>query len=839
MAQSRITKWLLRLLVAGALFAFVAAAGAWALFNHYDRDLPSVEDLKGYRGPQVTKVFCRDGELCAEFYRERRTWVDVAQLPAHVKNAFLAAEDADFYTHEGLDFFGIVRAGLKGLLPGGHMTGASTISQQACRNLLLSQERTFSRKVREWILTPRMEKALTKDEILALYLNTIYFGHNRYGLEEAALFYFGKSARDLDLGEGATLAGTVQSPARINPLSNIVRAKKRQQYVLNQLAKHRLASPAAIAAEVERPITLGPRPPVWPGATYAEEIRRTLVARYGETAVLEGGLRVDIPMSVKLQAAAEAAVKKGLEAVDRRQGYRGPVGTLTTERFAQLKPLLEAHVREAGKRRPDDVLVPDLSALKNAAEPLADPDNPDMLSEEVTDALSSDERLVDSVPVRALGEAQATVAFVSEVDVTKNVARLSLVTQEATLRLADAAWARRRDGNGRLGPMPTKMGDVVAVGDLVRVRLSPAPQGSSALVAALDQVPAVQGALVVINPSDRTVVAMVGGYDARTSAFNRATQARRQPGSAFKPFLYAAALSSARYTPFTQVNDAPEAIRDEFTGKLWKPQNYEKGGFDGPMTLRQALTRSKNTVSVRLIQALTPAAVIEFARLAGIHSPMPENFTLALGTGEVTLLELTNAYATFLAQGSFADAVMLNRVADARGVILEEHRAAPEPALSPAVAYLSTSLMRSVVEEGTAMAVRDLGRPAAGKTGTAQEFRDTWFAGFTADYVAGAWVGFDNHESLGHGETGGHAALPLWLDVMKRAHEGLPVRDFDVPAGVTLVRVDPTTGLLAGKSVPGRVEPFLAGTEPTEETTAAGTVDPNDFHFYDTTRGHR
>ena len=297
-------------------------------------------------------------------------------------------------------------------------------------------------------------------------------------------------------------------------------------------------------------------------------------------------------------------------------------------------------------------------------------------------------------------------------------------------------------------------------GDLILVRVikvSPAPKP---LEVALDQFPEVQGALVAIDPATRQVVAMSGGYDFEASSFNRATQARRQPGSAFKPFLYAAAIASQKFTPVTIVNDAPEAVRDPYTGKVWKPHNYERGGFEGPMTLRQALTKSKNTVSVRLIEALTPAAAIDFARRAGIQSPLPDNLTLALGTGEVSPLEISNAFATLHSLGKYADPITLIRVTDSNGTVLEEHQAAFEERIPPPVAYVVTSLMKSVVEEGTASAVRELNRPAAGKTGTASEFRDAWFSGYTMDLVATAWVGFDDHESLGSGETGDAPLCP-------------------------------------------------------------------------------
>jgi penicillin-binding protein 1A len=833
---SRFWKFVKRLFVLSLVGLVLGVGATVGAFVYYSRDLPSVEELKSWRPSQVSKVTCKDGSVCGEFFIERRTWVDLATLPPHVKNAFLAAEDADFYQHEGLDYLGMLRAGLKALVPGGRMTGASTISQQACRNLLLSQERSLSRKIKEWILTPRMEKALSKDEILSLYVNIVWFGNQRYGIEEASLFYFGKHARELSLSEASVLAGTVQSPARINPVTNIVKAKRRQKYVLTQLARHKFVEQKVIDAEMEKPIVLGPRPPAQVGQYYLEDIRKQLAARYGDKKLLEGGMRVEIAMDPALQAAAEQSLREGLEALDRRQGYRGHMGTLSPERFSALKPLLEKKLAEAGKRRPDEVLIADLTALK-ASKPEPEeqeaPEPEQVAGEPEEKPETADEVLVRGVSVHALQEGLFTVGVVTAVDDTKAVATVDVVGRTAQLPFSAMAWARPRDAKGTLGPSPKKVSDVVQPGALIRVRLGKSVPASRDVEAALAQVPAVEGALVAIDPVDRSVVALVGGYDFNRSVFNRATQAKRQPGSSFKPFIYGAALESEKYTTISIINDAPEVVRDPYTGKVWKPQNYEKGGYDGPLTLRQALTHSKNTVSVRLIEALTPPTVTAFAQKAGIHSQMPDNLTLALGTGEVAVLEIANAYATLQSLGKSADPVMLIKVSDSKGTVLEEHHAALEETLSPAIAYLTTSLMRSVVEEGTAMAVRDLERPAAGKTGTAQEFRDAWFSGYTMDLVATAWVGFDDHSPLGPGETGGKAALPVWLSFMKVAHAGKPVRDFEPPPGVQSVRIDPVTRLLAGKSVPGRLEPFLDGTQPTAFAPAPGSVDPNDFMLQD------
>lgn len=831
---ARIWKWTKRLLILGAVGVVLAVAVGVGAYFYFSRDLPSVEALRTYQPPQVTKVTCADGTVCAEFYLERRTLVRIEELPKHVRDSFLAAEDADFYKHEGLDFFGITRAAIKNLIPGTRKSGASTITQQVVKNILLTPERSLGRKIREWILTPRVEEALTKDQILNLYINQIYYGHRRYGLEEAALYYFGKHAKDLSIGEAAVLAGTPQSPHRINPETNIVRSKNRQKYVLGQLIQHGFLPKEAVEPEMDKPIVLAPRPPPQVGAYYAEEIRRTLIERYGEKAVLEGGLRVEIAMLPKLQAVAEEAVRNGLEAVDRRQGYRGPLGTMEAARFERLKEAIARRIEEAGRRQKDAEYVADLAPLAKAG-PEPETTGEDEGAEEQRPELtpegeappSAEELLVRSVPLRPLKEGLRLTGFVTAMDDKKGIARVELVGRTAEIAFPTVKWARQK-GKGS----PSSISDVFEVGQLVRVRILKAPPAPAAVEATLDQIPLVQGGLVVINPANRSVVAMVGGYDFERSPFNRATQAHRQPGSSFKPFLYAAALGSGRFTPLSTVNDAPEAIRDPYTGKQWKPKNYD-GRFDGPMTLRQALTKSKNTVSVRLIEAITPATAIDYARRAGIHSALPENLTLALGTGEVTMLEAVNAYATLQANGRYAEPLLLLRVRDARGTVLEEHAPAFEETLPPAVAYLTTTLMRSVVEEGTATAVRELNRPAAGKTGTTNESKDTWFSGYTMDWVASAWVGFDDNTPLGSTETGGRAALPIWLDFMRVAHQGLPVRDFEVPPGIVQVRIDPATGLLAGNSMPGRLEPFLEGTAPTAEAPPVGQVDTSTFFLED------
>ena len=824
----RIGRWVKRLFVFGLVCVFLGAAVAAGGYWYFDRNLPSVEALRTYQPAQVTKVECSDGTVCAEFFRERRTLVDLETLPPHVTQAFVAAEDGGFYSHNGVDWLGLVRAFVKGLRPGARMKGTSTISQQVCKNMLLSSERKVTRKIRELILTPRLEKALTKDQILGLYINQNYYGHGRYGIEEAALFYFGKHARELSVGEAASLAGTVQLPHRINPLTNMKRAKQRQRYVLEQMARNGFITVGVAEREMERPLVLAPKPAEPVGGYYTEEIRRLLVARYGNDAVLEGGLRVRIAMVPKLQALAERAVRHGLEEVDKRQGYRGAVGNIEPANWERLRPLLEARIEDAGRREDQAGAVVDLSALlKESAAgkggssegPPVDPDA------EAEDPL---QRQADAVEVVPLENDSTLVGYVSAVDDKGKRATIDLVGQRAQVDFSTVAWARPRNVL-KWTAEPKKISDVMKVGELVRVKVLEVPREKGAVKVTLHQIPEAQGGLVVIDPRTRHVVALVGGYDFARSSFNRATQAKRQPGSAFKPFIYGAALDSRDFTTISVINDAPEVIRDPWTGKTWKPQNYERDSYEGPMTMREAITASKNTVSVRLIQAVTPEVAIDFARRAGIRSDLPENLTLALGTGEVTMLDLTNGYATLHSQGRYAEPLLLLQVRDANGTILEEHHASFEERIPPATAYLVTSLMQSVVDLGTARAVQRLNRPAAGKTGTANENRDAWFAGYTTEFVSAAWVGFDDHGRLGRAETGGRAALPIWLQFMEGAHEGRPVRDFPIPAGLVFERIDPSTGLLAGEAVPGRIEPFLEGTAPTTQTLPPGQVNPEEF----------
>jgi len=828
-----------------AAAAGLAIASLPALVFAWTRELPAFDGLRDYRPLITTRVLGIDGSEVFVFARERRTVVPFAEIPEVMKKAVLASEDARFYGHQGVNWLAIARCAAKGLWRGRVACGGSTITQQVVKTFLLPAESRVKRKVKELWLAPRLEEKLSKDEILFLYLSQIYFGHKRYGVEEAARFYFGKSVRDVTLGEAAMLAGVVQSPMRLSPVRHPEAAKERQRYVLRRMAEEGFLTRAQAEEEAVRPIAVAIPPDDPPGAWYADAVRRQLDERYGAERVETDGLTVEVAMDPALQRAAEQALAAQLRAVDRRHGWRGPVQHLDEAQREQAMPVWRERL-SAVKARPGELLVWDLARVS---------------SDEIEAEREADIRRM--ARVRRLEPEGFYAALV--VDVTDRQATVDLGNALGALTLGDTTWARKWNPTAATAA-PRRMRDVVIPGDLVLVRVLPGKRSpvelarsGKPLPVALEQVPRVQGALVAVDPASRGVRALVGGYDFQLSQFNRALQARRQPGSAFKPFVWGAAIESRRFTPATVVYDTPDVYRDPWTGKDWKPQNFERNEYDGALLLSEALAHSKNTVSAKLVDALGVDPVIDFARRAGIESEMPRSLSLALGTGEVTPLELVNAYATIAAGGALAAPVTILRVRDRSGEVLEEHipepappapvppppptpalaagveppsapspvaaplasAEAPEPpppsGMRPEVAFVLASMMRGVVEYGTGQGAQALGQPTAAKTGTAQDHRDAWFVGFTPELVAGAWVGFDSHEPMGPRETGGGAALPAWVSFMSEAlGQKVPV-PFAAPPRVEFARIDRRTGLLAPEGAPAEAAPFmafLAGTAP-------------------------
>jgi penicillin-binding protein 1A len=812
--------WLRRVAWTGGAAVALLVLALVAGYAYLAREVPTFDSVRDYHPMASTKVVAQDGTVVGQFYRERRTVVAMDKIPRVLVQAVISAEDKDFYKHPGFNPFSLARAAIVDALSGQKRLGASTITQQVVKNFFLGSEKRWRRKLKEILLATRLENNLSKDDILFLYLNQINFGRARYGVEEASLYYFDKHVQDIDLGEAAILAGLPQNPARINPRRHPDRAKRRQIYVLDRMLANHYISREEHDAEVEKPIALPPIPPDPPGGWYLEEVRRQLVAQYGDTAVETSGMTVEVAMDPRLQAAAEQALREGLRAVDKRQGWRGAAIKLDVARLEDFRAALARRYAQIANNG-DSAEVFDLEGIaeKEAQQP------------------ESLARAARTLPLEQNAIYSGVVVAVSPRE-----ARVELAPgAQGTVPFSTMTWAREFQPE-HATPAPRTAFDVLAVGDVVPVRVlrfsatrdAPNRLRVTRLDLALEQVPAVQGAFIGMDLRTRQVLALVGGYDDAVSSFNRATQARRQPGSGFKPFLYAAALESGKYTPVTKVDDSPEVIVDPWTGKSWKPQNFEKDEFAGPLTLRKALAESKNTVAVKLLLSVGLDKVRAEATAAGLTSEIPQSYTAALGTGEVGVLELVDAYATIASQGRKAAPVLVRRIVSRTGSVLQAAQPEPQQSMRADVAYLTADLMRSVIDdpEGTAHSLSVLGRPIAGKTGTASEHRDGWFIGFTPSIIAGAWVGFDDHRMMGNYETGGHCAGPIWLSWMRAATSGTEIEEWpQPPPGVSCLKVNRSSGALAGENDPFAVrECFLAGTEPTEQHLEAPPPTADDFY---------
>jgi penicillin-binding protein 1A len=777
------------------------------LFLYYgsDPNLPNLKKVSDYHPPQASRILDRNGQLVGTVGGpERRRVVPFEIIPKHFREAVLAAEDPSFYQHEGLDYWGILRALVSNVMagrigPGRWGQGGSTLTQQVVKLLVLSPEKTPRRKIQEMILARRLSKQLSKDEILTIYLNYINYGEGHYGCEEAAQFFFGKSIKDVDIGEAAFLAGVPQIPSKLSPYKHPEAAKTRQRYVLRQMVEHGYLDQPTAEKYAERPITVVPRSAAETveageavGAVY-----RLLAEKFGGPAIATLGAEVKTTLDLSLQKLARESLERGLEAVDQRQGYRGPVGHYDGAKLAAYRTELKL-ARMAGKggetARAGAALAAQLKVQpKFGLHPLRESE----IFEGVVDKIEKDPKDADGKGGR----------FIIDMGGEAGVVDLAL--------------------EDRYSKEKKPLADRFKPGDLVRVRFAPERRHGPALPGApvplaLELGP--QAAMVVMDPRTREVLALVGGYDFHAGGYDRTLRAQRQAGSAFKPFVYAAAIESGRFTAASVVNDAPEVYA------LWKPQNYEKESFKGPVTLRTALADSINTVAIRLLNDVGQAPVIDLATKAGIVTPLPPDvgLSLALGANSVTPLELANAYATFAAGGerqNFRLIEGINGEDFAKAGAKTEAPSGVEPirAMKPETAYIITSLMRSVVTVGTGHAAgARLKRPLAGKTGTSSGYKDAWFIGYAPDLLAAVWVGFDDGRSLGQGEAGGKTAVPIWTEFMAKALADRPSRDFVTPPGIQITRIDPKTGLLPAPGDEGVEEVFLDGTAPKE---VAGSSD--------------
>ena len=748
----------------------VAGLYFWAV-----RDLPGFTRIADYRPALTTTVLARDGSVIGYFYRENRFLISLDEMPKTLPQAFLAAEDAEFYEHEGVNPVAIFRAFLINLRSGTHRQGGSTITQQVIKRLLLTPERTYERKIKEAILAYRLERYLSKDEILTIYLNQTFLGSNAYGVEAAARTYFGKRAKDLTVAECAVIAGLPKAPSQDNPYHNPEAAITRQHYVLRRLRELNWITEAQYDEAMRQPLVfksmsdgMGRQ-----GAWYLEEVRRQLIDLfseenakqlgmdlpvYGEEAVYQMGFTVQTAMEPSAQRAADAALREGLEAFTRRQGWPGPVEKIPA---AKLKERLE----------------------KSSFAPAM---------------LANGERI------------RGIVTLYEDKGATVSLGKYTGFIDKAHL-----AWARKsiRGKQKFLEP-----GDVVwvsALGPDPKTPFKPEEAAPDKLIPlTLESVPEVQGALVSIEPENGDVVAMVGGYNFRESQFNRATQAHRQPGSSFKSIVYSAALDNG-FTPASVLLDAP-VVQFLESGDVWRPNNYEKN-FKGPLLLRTALALSRNLCTIRVVQQMGVQKVIERAKDLELEPHFPEVLSVSLGAVAVTPLNMTQAYTAFANGGMVSKARFILSVKNFWGEPVYETQPDLRDAITPQNAYLMSYLLKEAVNAGTATKAKVLGRPVAGKTGTSNDWKDAWFIGFTPHLVTGLYVGYDQPRTMGRSGSGSSLALPIFVEYAKTALNAYPPDDFDVPDGITFANVDPSSGHLVSGG--GLRLPFYTGTEPGSSTS--------------------
>lgn len=786
-------------LILGGLLLLLGLLLSVGAYLYVAKSLPKVETLADYRPPIITRVLSDDGTVIAELFEERRIVVPVARMPKQLVQAFVAAEDANFFKHKGIDLLSIARAALKNIEAGGIVQGGSTITQQVAKSLLLTPERKFERKFKEAILAYRMEKRLSKEEILHLYLNQIFLGHGAYGVQAAAENYFSKDVDDLTLAECSMLAGLPKAPSRYSPYRYYDRARERQSYVLGRMVKEGFITPEDAAAAGAEPLLVRPRvnQHLMDAAYFTEQVRRYLEETYGKDLLYRGGLEVQTSMNLKMQLAAQAAVQANLRDHDKRQGYR------------PVKDLLDAAQEE-------------LFLAEQQAAFLEKPPLVGNLIEAVVNGSDTQGLFV------RFGEHSGVIPW------------------------AAAAWAgppqvvkRGIEASNRRGQQTQ-----LPIGARILVGITSIPaQGPWQLT--LEQLPEAQGALLGMDPHTGRIQAMVGGYDFRTSQFNRVLQAKRLPGSAMKPLIYAAALDKG-YSPATVILDTPLIFKERMPNgeiKEWKPKNYSKR-FYGPVPLRIALAKSFNVITIKILEDIGVRYAVNYARKLGITSPLDEDLTLALGSSALTPMELARSYAVLANGGVRVTPTYIDRIRDRDGQILESSDPAdfpdgPQPGqklhgqtrtrvISSETAYLATNLMESVVQNGTGARAKVLNRPVAGKTGTTNDLKDAWFIGYAPQLLAVSWVGYDQERPLGSKETGSRAAAPAWVSFMQAALADLPVEHFPVPDTIEFRPIDARTGLLAPEDSPDVfIEAFAPNTAPVRYALEEKTPRAQDFFRLD------
>ncbi|AIJ58196.1 penicillin-binding protein 1A [Brucella abortus] len=779
----------------GTVLMLLVAGGAALYIGSLAKDLPDYEVLAKYEPPVMTRVHASDGSLMAEFARERRLYLPIQAVPNRVKAAFVSAEDKTFYEHHGLDFGGLARAvvtNLKNIGSGRRPVGASTITQQVAKNFLLSSKQTYDRKIKEAILAMRIEQAYSKDRILELYLNEIFFGLGSYGIASAALTYFDKSVGELTIAESAYLAALPKGPNNYHPFRQPERAIERRNWVIDRMAENGYITTAEAEDAKKQPLGFTPRTAthyLFASEYFTEEVRRQIIQKYGVDALYEGGLSVRTTLNPKLQLEARKSLQAALIRYDEARGWRGPLKNVELggdwgTAFGNMEPY-------------SDVPEWQLAVVLNVT------------------------------------PAGADIGLQPQFDASGS---RSKERKRAFIAADDMKWAMRIINIGGKRTSAKSPEGVLKPGDIIYVSKT----GDSRY--SLQQPPKLEGALVAMDPHTGRVLAMVGGFSFGESEFNRATQAYRQPGSSFKPFVYAAALDNG-YTPASVVLDGPLEIDQGGSLGIWAPKNFS-GKFAGPSTLRYGIEQSRNVMTVRLAQDMGMKLVVEYAERFGIYDKMLPVLSMVLGAGETTVLRMVTAYSIIANGGQSITPSMIDRIQDRYGKTVFKHdnrqcegcnaqewANQDEPTLidnrdqvlDPMTAYQITSMMEGVVQRGTAQILKSLDRPLAGKTGTTNEEKDAWFVGFTPDLVVGVFMGYDTPTPLGRGNTGGGLAAPVFKSFMEQALARTPKVDFRVPEGMTVIAIDRKTGMRANPGDPNVImEAFKPGTGPSDSYSVIG-----------------
>src|SRR6201987_3533202 len=794
------------LFAAGTVVFLVGVAAVAGLIWHFSKDLPDYSQLQDYEPPVMTRVHAADGALLGEYSKERRLYLPIQAGPKLVSNGCLAAEDKNFYEHGGIDFSGMARAAVlyaQNIGSNRRPQGASTITQQVAKNFLLTNEVSFTRKIKEALLAMRIERTYSKDKILELYLNEIYLGLGAYGIAAASLVYFDKSVNELTVAEAAYLAALPKMPGALHPVRNHDRAVERRNYVIDRLQENGWISVADADKARKSPLTVTTHPTsahIFAGEYFAEEVRRDILERYGEKKLYEGGLSVRTTLDPKIQMEARKTMVAGLVNYDEQQGYRGAISKLDIS-------------GDWGVKLADVKSLSDISPWRMAV---------------VLETSDQSARIGFQLS-RELGGA------------------VNKQRETGLVSLDGVKWAKAAAGPAK-GRTPTAVSQVLSPGDVIYV--DPLFKDGNPVDGQyrLEQLPEVSGAMVVMDPWTGRVLAMVGGFSFDQSQFNRATQAYRQAGPSFNPVVYSAALDNG-YTPSTVVVDAPIEIDQGQGGGVWRPENFSANKYQGPVTLRNALRQSLKTVKVRLAQDIGMPLISEYARRFGVYDELPNYLSYALGAGETTVMRMVTAYSMIANGGRRVKPTLIDRIQDRYGHTIFKHdarecrgcdapggwKSQPEPqlvdrreqVLDTMTAYQITSLMEGVVQRGTATVVKEVGKPIAGKTGTTNDQKDAWFVGFSPDVAVAIYMGYDKPRNLGRGATGGHLAAPIARDFLKLALADKPAVPFKVPAGIKLIRVVSKTGMRAGPGETGGtiLEAFKPGTAPPDNYSVIGVAD--------------